>query len=155
KTLNRLDGGYLDGNVERGLKSAKRFDHFVSGRRAHVVSDKRFSAEIPDMNTIAFREAMTGVDYEDQLVSHDRNRIQIGVVGQKRKDSEIQITLPKFVRQASRELTRNFYLYFWVSLSEVENQLREKVQASALVSTDSYTSTLKGMKLLQRGDAFI
>src|SRR5690242_6408487 len=117
KTLDGLDGGYLDRNVEWGLKSAKRFDHFVPGRRAHVVSDEGFSAEIPDVYAIEFRQAMTWIDYEDQLVSHDRNRLQIGVVGQKRKDSEIQIALPEFVREASRELTRNFYLYFWVSLS--------------------------------------
>src|SRR5882724_8427847 len=155
KSLYRLDRGYLDRNVKRGLKPAKGLDHLLAGGGANVVADKGLCAEVPDVNSLSTREPMSWAHYECKLIPHDGRRFEIGFIGQKGKDGEIQIALVKLVRKPRRELARDFDLNLRILLAKFEDQLRQQVKTGALVGANANAAALKGVELFERGEAFI
>src|SRR5437879_1321176 len=98
---------------------------------------------------------MPGAYDQDQLVAHDRRRFEIGFIGQKGQNGKIQIALPELVRKPRRKMARHFDLDLWVLLAELEDQLRKKIKASALVRADPNSSASERVQLFKSRDRFI
>src|SRR2546428_2327275 len=98
---------------------------------------------------------MSWAHYERKLISHDGRCFEIGFIGQKREDGEIQIALVKLVRKPRRELARDFDLNLRILLAKFEDQLRQQVETGALVGADANAPALKGVELFESCEALI
>ena len=151
KSLDAFDGGHLDGHVESGAISGKKFDDAASVGRLDDVPNERLFVKIRDIDFAALGKRMLEGNDQSELVLEDFGGLELGVARDEGNGAEVETVVQDLVRNVARKHAVNADLDAGMQLTELRER-REKGVDGAFVDSKRKLAALEAFEF---GKAFL